>query len=222
MMFRFLFRSRLLFKFTLFGLGLLSGALSASNVYAAAPTILVYGDSLSAAYGIPREQGWVALLQAQLKSAGLPHQVINTSISGETTTGGASRIKTTLSAHSPDIVLIELGANDGLRGLPLTDMQSNLKQIIEACQQSKARVVLVGMMIPPNYGPRYANEFNASYVNLAKKYNLALVPFLLDGVAGKPELNQDDGLHPTAKAQAQVLANVWSVLKPELLKHQAK
>ncbi|MGZ8252036.1 MAG: arylesterase, partial [Methylophilaceae bacterium] len=186
------------------------------------PTILVYGDSLSAAYGIPREQGWVALLQQRLKDEGLTHQVVNTSISGETTTGGSSRIAATLKAHQPDIVLIELGANDGLRGLPLTDMQNNLKQMIEACQQAKARVVLVGMMLPPNYGPRYAREFNQTYTNLAKEYRLALVPFLLADVAGKPALNQDDGLHPTAQAQPQVLGNVWSILQSVLVSQKAR
>lgn len=217
MMFRFLFRLRLLFV-----CGFLFNTFNTTSAYAAPPTILVYGDSLSAAYGIPREQGWVALLQQRLKDEGLTHQVVNTSISGETTNGGSSRIAATLKAHQPDIVLIELGANDGLRGLPLTDMQNNLKQMIEACQQAKARVVLVGMMLPPNYGPRYAREFNQTYTNLAKEYRLPLVPFLLADVAGKPALNQDDGLHPTAQAQPQVLGNVWSILKPVLVSQKAR
>ncbi|MEZ0316267.1 MAG: arylesterase, partial [Methylophilaceae bacterium] len=139
--------------------------LTVAPANAAAPTILVYGDSLSAAYGIPREQSWVSLLQQRLKQEGLTHQVINTSISGETTTGGSSRIAATLKANQPNIVLIELGANDGLRGLPLNEMQNNLIQMIEACQQAKAKVVLVGMMIPPNYGPKYTREFNETYNN---------------------------------------------------------
>ncbi|HSH72669.1 MAG TPA: arylesterase [Methylophilaceae bacterium] len=193
--------------------------LTVAPANAAAPTILVYGDSLSAAYGIPREQSWVSLLQQRLKQEGLTHQVINTSISGETTTGGSSRIAATLKANQPNIVLIELGANDGLRGLPLNEMQNNLIQMIEACQQAKAKVVLVGMMIPPNYGPKYTREFNETYNNLAKRYRLALVPFLLADVAGNPELTQDDGLHPTALAQPRVLDNVWKILKPELAKH---
>jgi acyl-CoA thioesterase-1 len=184
----------------------------------AAPTILVYGDSLSAAYGIPRDQGWVNLLQQRLQEQGLTHQVINASISGETTSGGLSRMDNTLRQYKPDFVLLELGANDGLRGLPVTEMQHNLATMIEACQKIKAHVMLIGIMIPPNYGPRYTHEFTDSYPALAQRYKLPLLPFLLDGVAGKPELTQDDGLHPTAAAQAQVLDNVWKVLSPELTK----
>jgi len=199
---------------------LLLSSLFAIPAYADSPSILVYGDSLSAAYGIPREQGWVALLQQRLKNEKLDYQVINTSISGETTTGGASRIAATLKTHQPNLILIELGANDGLRGLPLSAMQNNLQQIIETSQQAKAQVVLIGMMIPPNYGPRYAREFNETYTNLAKRYKLALVPFLLADVAGKVELTQDDGLHPTAQAQPAVLNNVWKVLEPELVKRK--
>jgi len=196
-------------------------SLFADPAYADSPSILIYGDSLSAAYGIPREQGWVALLQQRLKDEKLDYQVINTSISGETTTGGASRIATTLKNHRPDLILVELGANDGLRGLPLNEMQSNLQKIIEASLQAKAQVVLIGMMIPPNYGPRYAREFNETYTNLAKRYQLTLVPFLLADVAGKIELTLDDGLHPTAQAQPAVLENVWKVLKPALIKRRA-
>lgn len=185
--------------------------------FAATPTILVYGDSLSAAYGIPREQGWVNLLQQRLHKQGLPHQVINASISGETTSSGLSRIDNTLRQYKPDFVLIELGANDGLRGLPVAEMQRNLSAMIEASRNTKARVILIGIRIPPNYGPRYTREFSDSYPALAQHYQLPLLPFLLDGVAGKPDLTQDDGLHPTAAAQTRILDNVWEVLRPQLV-----
>lgn len=205
----------------LLGLSLLTASIVSGNAYAATPKILVYGDSLSAAYGIPREQGWVSLLQQRLDAEKLAYQLENASISGETTSGGLSRIAAALKSHQPDIILIELGANDGLRGLSLDEMHSNLKKMIVASQQAKARVILVGMMIPPNYGPRYTREFNEIYLNLAKEYQLALVPFLLTNVAGIAELNQDDRLHPTAKAQPLVLDNVWKILKPELIKQSS-
>lgn len=178
------------------------------------PTILVFGDSLSAAYGIPREQGWVALLQQQLDQQALKHKVINASISGETTSGGLTRLKQLLHQHQPDMVLIQLGANDGLRGLPVADMHRNLSAMIELSQQFGAKVAIIGIMIPPNYGPRYTQEFRETYQVLAKKYKLPLVPFLLEGITEKPELMQDDGLHPTAAAQIIVLDNVWKVLAP--------
>ncbi|CAG0962395.1 acyl-CoA thioesterase I [Methylophilaceae bacterium] len=178
------------------------------------PTILVYGDSLSAAYGIPREQGWVTLLQHQLKRQSLQHQVINASISGETTSGGLTRLKQLLDQYQPDLVLLQLGANDGLRGLPVADMRRNLAAMIEISQKSGAKVALLGVMIPPNYGPRYTQEFRESYSMLARQYKLPLVPFMLEGVAGKGELMQDDGLHPTAAAQVIVLDNIWKVLAP--------
>lgn len=180
------------------------------------PTILVYGDSLSAAYGIEREQGWVSLLQQRLQSRGYPYQVVNASVSGETTLGGLTRMPATLRQQQPVIVLIELGANDGLRGLPVAEMQRNLSAMIEASQKIKAKVMLIGVEIPPNYGPRYTREFTETYPNLAKRYTLPLLPFLLDGVAGKPELTQDDGLHPVAAAQRRLLDNVWNVLEPML------
>lgn len=189
---------------------------------ATAPTILVYGDSLSAAYGIPREQGWVALLQQRLESQGLPHRVANASISGETTSGGLSRMKSALKQYQPDIVLLELGANDGLRGLPLADMQRNLVAMIEASQAAKARVVLLGMKIPPNYGSRYTREFAESYPMLAQRYHLPFVTFLLTGIADKPDLVLDDGLHPTAAAQPMILDTVWKALQPELARKPVK
>ncbi|PKO25541.1 MAG: arylesterase [Betaproteobacteria bacterium HGW-Betaproteobacteria-8] len=181
---------------------------------ASKPTILVFGDSLSAAYGIPRDQGWVALLQKQLDQPSLKREVINASISGETTSGGLTRLKQLLHQHQPDLILIQLGANDGLRGLPVADMRRNLGAMIELSQQSGAKVAIIGMMIPPNYGPRYTQEFMETYRLLAQKYKLPLVPFLLEGITEKPELMQDDGLHPTAAAQTIVLDNVWKVLAP--------
>lgn len=160
----------------------------------------------------------MALLQQRLAQQGFPHHVVNASVSGETTSGGLSRLAAALKQHQPDIVILELGANDGLRGLPVNDMQRNLRAMIEASRAVKAHVLLVGMKIPPNYGPHYTQEFAASYPQLAQQYGLPLVPFLLDGVAGKAELTQDDGLHPNAAAQPRVLDNVWSALLPMLRK----
>jgi acyl-CoA thioesterase I len=176
----------------------------------------VFGDSLSASYGVPRELGWVNLLQQRLQQRGLPHRVVNASISGETTSGGLSRIAEAVRTHQPSLVLVELGANDGLRGLPIEQMQQNLDKIIATNEAAKARTILIGMMIPPNYGPRYTQSFNASFRELAEAHKLPLVPFLLEGVAGNPSLNQDDGLHPRAEAQERLLDNVWKVLAPAL------
>lgn len=182
----------------------------------AAPIILVYGDSLSAAYGIPRDQGWVNLLQGRLHEQGYSHVVANASISGETTSGGASRIDAALTQHRPQLVILELGANDGLRGLPVAEMRRNLATIIETCRRRKVQILLIGMRIPPNYGPRYTADFFESYHLLASRYHLPMVKFLLDGVSGRRELTQDDGLHPTAAAQPQLLDNVWKTLQPML------
>jgi acyl-CoA thioesterase-1 len=182
----------------------------------AAPTILVYGDSLSAAYGIPRDQGWVELLQRRLSEQGYSHRVTNASVSGETTSGGLSRIDATLQETRPDLVIIELGANDGLRGLPVVEMKRNLASMIQAAQQQRAKVVLLGMRIPPNYGPAYTKEFFEAYQQLAKDYKLPLVPFFLDGVAGNRSLVLDDNLHPSAAAQEKLLDNVWPELQPLL------
>ena len=193
----------------------LVGALLVGNA-AHAASILVYGDSLSAAYGIPREQGWVSLLEQRLKQQYPDYQVINASISGETTSGGLNRIAAAIKQHKPRIVILELGANDGLRGLPITDMRNNLASMIKASQQANAEVLLVGMMIPPNYGPKYTREFTTSYAALAKEFKLPLVDFLLDGVAGQAEFVQPDGLHPTANAQEKILENIWKKLRPLL------
>jgi acyl-CoA thioesterase-1 len=180
------------------------------------PVLLVLGDSLSAAYGIPAEQGWVSLLQRRLAERGFPHRVVNASISGDTTSGGLSRLPATLERHRPALVILELGANDGLRGQPPMAMANNLGRMIELSRQAGARVLLAEMRVPPNYGPLYAQKFQATFGELAKRYEIPLIPFLLDGVAGNTALIQDDGLHPRAEAQTQVLDNVWLVLEPLL------
>jgi acyl-CoA thioesterase-1 len=183
---------------------------------AEAPVILVLGDSLSAAYGIPVEQGWVSLLQRRLAERGFPHRVVNASISGDTTSGGLSRLPAALERERPAIVILELGANDGLRGQPPMAMSANLARMIELSRNAGARVLLAEMRIPPNYGPLYAQKFQATFGELAKRYNIPLIPFLLDGVAGNSALTQDDGLHPRAEGQSRILDNVWAVLEPVL------
>ena len=170
-------------------------------------TLLVWGDSLSAAYGIPVEKGWVSLLQKKYKNI----NVINGSISGETTQGGLTRLPKALALHQPTIVLIELGANDGLRGLSIKTMRNNLTEMIQAVQKTGAKVILAGMKIPPNYGMKYTEQFTNTYVDLAKTYKTALIPFFLKGIADKFELVQADGLHPTAEAQVIILQNVDAV-----------
>ena len=173
-------------------------------------TLLVWGDSLSAAYGIPVEKGWVALLQTQL---GKDYNIVNGSISGETSSGGLTRLPDALKANQPAYVLIELGANDGLRGIALDTMRSNLEQMIKLTQAANAKVVLIGIKLPPNYGVTFTDKFEATYSDLAKQYNLPLVPFLLEGVADNWDFMQADGLHPTVEAQPKVLENVWKVLE---------
>ena len=195
-----------------FWLTMHSNALASAEV----PVILVFGDSLSAAYGIPAEQGWVSLLQRRLVERGYPHQVVNASLSGDTTSGGLSRLPAALKRHHPALVILELGANDGLMGQPPMAMSHNLARMIDLSQQSGARTLLAEMRIPPNYGPLYTQKFQAAFGELAKKYAIPLIPFLLNGVAGHPALIQDDGLHPRAEAQAQILENVWPTLEPAL------
>ena len=182
----------------------------------ASPTILVYGDSLSAAYGIPRDQGWVELLQRRLNEQGYSHRVANASVSGETTSGGLSRFDAALQEARPDLVIIELGANDGLRGLPVADMKRNLVSMVKAARQRQVEVMLLGMRIPPNYGPIYTREFTNAFQQVASEYKLPLVPFFLDGVAGQRDLILDDGLHPSAAAQGKLLDTVWEELEPML------
>ena len=180
-----------------------------------APRLLVLGDSLSAAYGIEVNQGWVSLLEQRL-AAKYPHQVVNASVSGETTGGGLSRLPAPLKQHQPELVIVELGGNDGLRGYPLNVMKQQLAEIIETSHDADAQVLLVGMQIPPNYGLRYTNQFRDTYTELAQQYDLPLVKFLLAEVALNAKLMQKDGIHPTAEAQEKILDNVWPVLQPML------
>ncbi|WP_455209950.1 arylesterase [Kaarinaea lacus] len=177
------------------------------------PTIVVFGDSLSSAFGIDQNEGWVHLLQQRLSTRYYLANVINASISGETTQGGLSRIAQVLDSHQPDIVLLELGGNDGLQGLPLSLMKDNLERIIQIIQSKNTKILLVGIHLPPNYGKFYTQQFHQTYVELAQKHDLSFVPFLLEGVATNLELMQDDGIHPKANAQKQILDNVWPHLK---------
>jgi acyl-CoA thioesterase-1 len=182
------------------------------------PTILVMGDSLSAGYGIKVETGWVTLLQQRLTSQGYGYHVVNASVSGETTGGARTRFPRALQLHQPAIAIIELGGNDGLRGLPIAQMKTNLQAMIEGARDAHAKVLLLGMNIPPNYGPEYATQFHRVYVDLAKQYQVPLVDFFLTGVALTPQLMQADGIHPTAEAQPRLLDNIWPVLLPLLQK----
>ncbi|MBE0404429.1 arylesterase [Halomonas citrativorans] len=177
------------------------------------PTVLIMGDSLSAAYGIEHEQGWVTLLEERLDDQAT---VVNASISGETTSGGLQRFSAILEKQQPDIVLLELGGNDGLRGLAPNQMRSNLASMIEQSQEVDAQVLLLGIDIPPNYGQAYRDAFTGVYYSLAEEYDVPLLPFLLEGVALNEQLMQEDGIHPTAEAQPMILDNVWPELEPLL------
>ena len=188
---------------------LLASSASASAI--AAPTILVYGDSLSSAYGIPQSAGWVALLGERLKQRKSNYTVVNASISGETSAGGAARIGKTLAASKPAIVIVQLGANDGLRGLPVEQMKKNLTAIVQAAKREGARVMLVGMKLPPNYGVPYINTFRAAFADVARDERVAFVPFLLEGLDQREQF-QADAIHPTAEAQPILLENVWRKL----------
>ena len=179
-------------------------------------TLLVFGDSLSAAYGLQAEQGWVAQLQRRLQSQGYGYRVVNASVSGETTSGGRNRIARALTQHKPGLVLLELGANDGLRGLPVKETRENLAFMIDAIRRAGSKVLLLGIRIPPNYGPQYTQAFGDIYTGLAKEKKLPLLPFLLEGIALDERFMQPDGLHPNAQGQPLVLANVWPALKPLL------
>jgi len=183
---------------------------------APAPSILVVGDSLSAGYGIEIRNGWVTLLQQRLVKKGYPHAVVNASISGDTTAGGRARLPAALNRHRPQIVILELGGNDGLRGLSLRETRANLNAMIKAAQSAGAQVLLVGIHLPPNYGPEFTRQFHAIYSELARAHDTALVPFLLEGVALAPGLMQPDGIHPRASAQPRLLDNVWPHLEPLL------
>ena len=195
-----------------------AGAVSTSTTKATArnerPVILVLGDSLSAEYGLQRGQGWVQLLANQLQQSGSKYTVVNASISGETTSGGRTRLPSLLKQHRPSIVIIELGGNDGLRGLPVATMQDNLSAMVRASQAAGARVLVAGIRIPPNYGREYTERFYGAFENVAKQYRTALVPFLLEGFSDSSEFFQADRIHPSAQAQTKSLQTVWPVLEP--------
>ena len=180
------------------------------------PTILVFGDSISAAYGMRVEEGWVSLLQKKLASQGYGYRVVNASVSGETTAGGLARLPRALDRHRPAILILELGSNDALRGLPLSDVRANLDSMIRRSQATGARVVLAGMRMPPNYGPRYSQEFQGMYADLSRQHELPLIPFVLEGVALDQSLMQADGMHPNARAQPMLLNKIWPQLEPLL------
>lgn len=177
------------------------------------PTIMVFGDSISSGYGLPPETGWVSLLKKRLQTQSSAYQVINASISGETALGGRKRIEQALSTHRPDIVIVELGGNDGLRGASVESIRDNLAAIIQACQKDKARVLLTSMRLPPNYGIAYTQKFQDIYPQLAKQHRLGPVPFMFEGFGDQPEFFQADGIHPTLQMQEKILDNVWKVLR---------
>ena len=181
-----------------------------------AGTVLVWGDSLSAGYGLRPQQSWPSLLGERISSAKLPHKVVNASISGETTAGGLARLPAALETHKPTVVVIELGANDGLRGLPVKAMAANLEAMVDASRKAGAQVLLVGMRMPPNYGPEYTARFEASFRDLAKAKRLRLVPFMMEGFADQRHYFQADGIHPVAEAQPLILDTIWRELKPLL------
>jgi acyl-CoA thioesterase-1 len=180
------------------------------------PVILVLGDSLSAGYGLSVNQGWVSLLQARLRNQGYGHRVVNASVSGETTTGALARLPRALELHRPMLVIVELGGNDGLRGLPVAQLRNNLDRIVQTCLAAGARVIVTGIRIPSNYGPDYTEKFHAVYAEVAKARRTSLVPFFMAGVANDDSLFQPDGIHPNASAQPRLLENVWPVLMPLL------
>jgi acyl-CoA thioesterase-1 len=187
---------------------LLTLAASAS-AYSAPKTVLVLGDSLSAEYGITRGSGWVSLLERKLKNEKIDAKVVNASISGETTSGGRARLPALLSQHRPDVVVIELGANDGLRGLPVPSTEANLRTMVTLAKDNNAKVLLVGIRMPPNYGRAYTERFFGMYKNIANDLKTPLVPFMLEGVADKPSMFQQDRMHPTAQAHPIILSNIW-------------
>lgn len=182
---------------------------ASASAYSAPKTVLVVGDSLSAEYGIARGAGWVALLERKLKAEKIPATIVNASISGETTIGGRTRMPALLDRHKPDIVVIELGANDGLRGLPVASAEGNLRAMVDMAQKKKAKVMLVGMRMPPNYGRAYTESFFNMFKKISTETRSPLVPFMLEGVADKPALFQQDRLHPTAAAHPVILNNIW-------------
>jgi len=187
------------------------------SAYTQQSTLLVYGDSISAAYGMAQEQGWVHLLARQLEATAAEYNVVNASVSGETTGGGVVRLPKTLEIHQPDIVIIELGGNDGLRGYPIDNIKTNIEQMISLAQANGAKVLLIGMVLPPNYGRRYTSAFEALFEESAERFNIALVPFLLNGVATAESLMQRDGIHPKPEAQQMMLDDIFPHLAPLLM-----
>jgi len=187
-----------------------------SGVAVAAQTLLVFGDSLSAPYGIAEKRGWVSLLGERLKKEQLDYRIVNASISGETTSGGRARLAKVLADHKPAVMILELGGNDGLRGLPVPEMRKNLAAMIEQAQKTGARVLLVGTRMPPNYGPEYAQAYEATFADLARQHKIALAPDLTAGIGEKLELFLPDRVHPNESAQPALLENVWKGLRPLL------
>lgn len=196
----------------------ISLGMTTANAHSASKTILVLGDSLSAEYGLVRGEGWVSLLEKQLTAKNIHAQVINASISGETTVGGKTRLPSLMEKYHPDIVIIELGGNDALRGLSLKASEDNFRAMISTAKKDKARIILTGMQIPPNYGKEYAQKFFSLYAKLAAEQKIVLVPFLLEGVADSNDYFQADRIHPVAKAHPVILNNVWQHLYPLLRK----
>jgi acyl-CoA thioesterase I len=183
------------------------------------PVILVFGDSISAGYGLAHvEQGWVELLKTRLKTLGYGYEVVNASVSGETTAGGLARLPRALELHHPKVVVIELGGNDGLRALPIPQMRANLEQMTDLAAAAGAKVLLLGMRMPPNYGLQYTEQFRESFSAIARDKKIPVVPFLLDDIALSPNLMQDDDIHPNALGQPKLLENVWPALQPLLRK----
>lgn len=207
-----IFRARLLNQFFISLLAFSFVAYS-PQVFAANPKILIFGDSLSAAYGLPQQEGWAALLQKKLDSQQYEYDVVNASVSGETTSGGLSRLASTLAETKASIIILELGANDGLRGLSLKAMSNNLNAMIKQSKKTNTKVLLVGMKIPPNYGPKYTESFSLTYAKLSKDHQVSLVPFMLENVAAKTNLIQQDGLHPNKLGQPIILENIWPHLQ---------
>lgn len=183
---------------------------------ATAGTVLIVGDSISAGFGLDTRYGWASLLQTRLRQEGFDDKVVNASISGDTSAGGQARLPALLAAHKPAVVVLELGGNDGLRGQPPAQLRQNLATMVDQSRQAGAKVLLLGMQLPPNYGVRYTTAFAKVYEELAKDKQVALVPFFLEGVGGVPELMQADGIHPAQGAQQRLLENAWPVLKPLL------
>jgi acyl-CoA thioesterase-1 len=203
------------------GLALLWSVSAASNSHEF-HRVLVFGDSLSAAHGIDGRSGWVSLLEARIRQRDPPWEVHNASVGGETTAGGRTRLPALLEQVQPDLVILELGGNDGLRGLSLRALRENLGAMLETIETAGATALLVGIEIPPNYGPLYTERFRAVFRDLAQEHGVVLLPFLLEGVALDPEMMLDDGIHPSAEAQPRILENVWTVLEPLLVNRESE